>query len=62
MRELGLVNIFWDVNFGNVSKVFDASGKLLDQAFLGRAEKFLNELVWMAKTLRHGRDNIPLES
>lgn len=62
IRELGLVNIFWDVNFGNVSKVFDESGNLLDQAFIARADKFLNELVWMAKTLRYGRDNIALDS
>ena len=62
MRELGLVNIFWDVNFGNVSKVFDESGKLLDEAFVGRADKFLNELIWMAKTLRYGRENIALDS
>jgi NAD(P)H-dependent FMN reductase len=62
IRELGLVNIFWDVNFGNVSKVFDESGKLLDEAFVARADKFLNELIWMAKTLRYGRENIALES
>ncbi|HEY6367311.1 MAG TPA: NAD(P)H-dependent oxidoreductase [Candidatus Binatia bacterium] len=62
IRELGLVNIFWDVNFGNVAKVFDESGNLLDQAFVGRADKFLNELIWMAKTLRYGRDNISLNS
>jgi NAD(P)H-dependent FMN reductase len=60
IRELGLVNIFWDVNFGNVASVFDASGKLLDEAFVKRADKFLDELVWMAKTLRYGRDNIAL--
>ena len=62
IRELGLVNIFWDINFGNIGNVFDESGKLLDQAFVARADKFLNELVWMAKTLRYGRDNIALES
>ena len=62
IRELGLVNIFWDVNFGNVSKVFDESGNLLDEAFVSRADKFLNELIWMAKTLRYGRDNIALDS
>ena len=62
IRELGLVNIFWDVNFGNVAKVFDESGNLLDQAFVGRADKFLNELIWMSQTLRHGRDNIALGS
>ena len=60
IRELGLVNIFWDVNFGNVASVFDPSGNLLDQGFIKRADKFLDELVWMAKTLRHGRDNIAL--
>ena len=37
-------------------------GKLLDQAFIKRADKFLDELVWMAKTLRYGRDNIALDS
>ncbi len=60
-RELGLVAIFWDVNFGSVNKVFDQSGQLLDQAFLRRTDKFLKELTWMAKTLRYGRENISLE-
>jgi NAD(P)H-dependent FMN reductase len=61
MRELGLVNIFWDVNFSNVHKVFDADGTLLDPAYPRRIEKFLKELIWMAKTLRHGRENISLD-
>jgi len=61
MRELGLVNIFWDMNFGTVSNVFDSAGNLLDQAFLARADKFLNELIWMAKTLRYGRSNIAVD-
>jgi NAD(P)H-dependent FMN reductase len=61
MRELGLVNIFWDVNFGLVGKVFDGDGRLLDQAFVARTDKFLQELVWMARTLRYGRDHVALE-
>ena len=61
LRELGLVAIFWDVNFGNVSKVFDSSGKLLDEAYVRRTDKFLKELIWMARTLRYGRDNISLD-
>jgi NAD(P)H-dependent FMN reductase len=61
LRELGLVSIFWDVNFGTVHKVFSSSGELLDQAFIGRTDKFLNELIWMAKVLRYGRENISLE-
>ena len=62
IRELGLVNIFWDVNFGSVASVFDSTGNLLDQAFVKRADKFLDELVWMATTLRYGRDHIALGS
>jgi NAD(P)H-dependent FMN reductase len=60
MRELGLVTIFWDVNFSSVQKVFASDGTLLDDSYLRRIDKFLNELIWMAKTLRHGREQIPL--
>ena len=60
LRELGLVTIFWDVNIGMVAKTFGESGRLLDDAVVRRTDKFLDELVWMAKTLRHGRDTIPL--
>ncbi|MEY2560641.1 MAG: hypothetical protein QOG51_1056 [Verrucomicrobiota bacterium] len=58
MRELGLVTIFTDVNFGTIQKLFDDSGKLLDEKFIGRVNKFLDELLWMARVLRHGRENI----
>jgi NAD(P)H-dependent FMN reductase len=61
MRELGLVTIFWDGNFSGAQKLFDASGKLLDQAYVGRIDKFLKELIWMAKVLRYGRENVSLE-
>jgi NAD(P)H-dependent FMN reductase len=61
LRELGLVTIFWDLNFSTVQKVFDKDGVLLDQAFIGRTDKFLRELIWMAKTLRYGRQQIPLD-
>jgi NAD(P)H-dependent FMN reductase len=59
MRELGLVAIFWDVNFGNVEKLFDEHGNLLDESYVRRLDKFLNELIWMARVLRYGRENIP---
>jgi NAD(P)H-dependent FMN reductase len=61
LRELGLVTIFWDVNFSSVQDVFDESGGLKDDAYLARIDKFLKELVWMAKTLRHGREHVALE-
>jgi NAD(P)H-dependent FMN reductase len=59
MRELGLVIIFEDVNFGTVQKLFDEQGKLLDLEYVRRVDKFLNELIWMARVLRLGRETIP---
>ena len=60
MRELGLVTIFWDGNFSQVQNVFDESGKLLDQAYVKRIDKFLQELIWMARVLRYGRESISI--
>lgn len=59
MRELGLVTIFEDVNFGTVQKLFDEPGNLLEQNYVRRMDKFLIELIRMARVLRHGRENIP---
>jgi NAD(P)H-dependent FMN reductase len=61
MRELGLVTIFWDGNFSNCGKLFDQSGNILEPAYERRLQKFLKELVWMAKVLRHGRETVPLD-
>lgn len=61
LRELGLVCIFWDVDFGLVQKAFDASGQLIDPSYIRRTDKFLDELVWMAKVLRYGRETIPVK-
>jgi len=61
MRELGLVTIFWDGNFSNAQSIFDSEGRLLDQAYVPRMDKFLKELIWMARVLRYGRENVSLE-
>ena len=61
MRELGLVTIFWDGNFSAVHKIFDEAGNLVETAYVRRLDKFLKELIWMAKVLRHGRESVPLE-
>ncbi len=60
LRELGLVTIFWDGNFSGAQKLFDAEGKILDDAYVRRIDQFLKELLWMAKVLRHGRENVSL--
>jgi NAD(P)H-dependent FMN reductase len=62
LRELGLVTIFWDVNFTSVRSRFDDGGALVDDSFLPRIDMFLDELCWMAETLRHGRSHITLGS
>lgn len=61
MRELGLVTIFWDGNFSGAQKLFDQDGKLLDQSYVKRIDKFLKELIWMSKVLRYGRENVALQ-
>lgn len=61
LRELGLIGSFTDLYFGNVGKIFDGSGRLLEPAFVERTANFLDELIWMATTLRYGRENIPIE-
>lgn len=58
LRELGLVTIFWDGNFSGAQKLFDTDGKILDQSYVKRIDKFLGELIWMSKVLRHGRENV----
>jgi len=60
LRELGLVTIFWDVYFGNAGKLFDpATGNIADPAYVRRVKKFVDELVWMSRVLRFGRENLP---
>jgi len=61
LRELGLMTIFTDVNFSSVGKAFDEEGNLVETAYVKRTANFIDELVWMAQVLRHGRENVPQE-
>ena len=61
MRELGLVTIFWDINIGQVGKVFAEDGRLLDDAFVRRSDRFIRELIWMSKVLRYGREQVTID-
>ena len=58
VRELGLAVTFSDLNFRGVASKFDENGRLLDDAYEKRVKDFLDELVWMATTLRWGRQNV----
>lgn len=59
VRELGLAVTFTDLNFPQAQHKFDENGNLLDAAYEKRVQGFLDEIVWMSKTLRWGRGNIP---
>jgi NAD(P)H-dependent FMN reductase len=59
VRELGLAVTFTDLNFPSVKSKFDENGKLLDEAYEKRVHGFLDELIWMARTLKWGRQNVP---
>ena len=59
VRELGFAVTFSDLNFPKVGDKFDDDGNLLDKAYEERIGGFLDELVWMAKTLAWGRENVP---
>jgi len=59
VRELGLAVTFTDLNFPGVKSKFDEQGNLLDEAYEKRVQGFLDELVWMARTLNWGRKNVP---
>lgn len=59
MRELGLVTIFYDLNFSLVQTLFDSSGKLLEEeTYIRRFDRFMQELVWMSTVLRAGRQEL----
>jgi len=59
VRELGLAVTFSDLNFPKVQNTFDAEGKLLNPLYEKLAREFLDELVWMSRTLKWGRENVP---
>ena len=59
VRELGLAVTFTDLNFPKVKAKFDQEGNMIDQAYESRFQSFIDELVWMAKSLRWGRENLP---
>jgi NAD(P)H-dependent FMN reductase len=58
VRELGLVATFTDLNFPFVQNLFDQNGTLLDSAYTKRVAAFLDELIWMSRVLKWGRENL----
>ncbi|MBD3281328.1 NADPH-dependent FMN reductase [Candidatus Uhrbacteria bacterium] len=58
VRELGLAVTFRDLNVSHVQKMFSEDGVLQDESVLKRVDEMLDELEWMSKALKWGRDNL----
>lgn len=60
LRELGMIVSHADVHFPKVQEMFDDKGKLLPEMSKQkeRIQKSYKELVWLAKTLKWGRENL----
>jgi NAD(P)H-dependent FMN reductase len=58
VREMGMVATFSDVYFPQVQNLFDEEGQVLDEGYARRIERAFSELVWMAKALKYGRENL----
>lgn len=60
VREMGMVVTFSDIYFPQVQNLFDDKGNVKDEeGYMRRINRAFDELVWMAKTLKWGRENVP---
>ncbi len=58
LRELGMVVTFSSIYFPKVQDLFDESGQLKDETYRNRIIDGFGELLWMAKALKWGRENL----
>ncbi len=56
VREMGLVSTFTDVQFPRVQDLFDEDGTLKDEHYREYVRRSWDELIWMAETLKAGRN------
>jgi len=58
VRELGLVVSSVSLYVSGVKRAFNEDGTPVDPAFDDRASAFLDELVWLTRVLKWGRENL----
>lgn len=58
LSKVGFVVSSARLYFPNAGEQFDENGIIKDEAYVGRAEEFLNELVWLGWAMKWGRENI----
>lgn len=59
VREMGMIATFTDMQFPKVQELFNENGELKDENIREYIKGAWIELIWMAKVLKHGRDNEP---
>jgi NAD(P)H-dependent FMN reductase len=59
VREMGMVATFTDVNFPMILEFFDDQGKPKEPKTYDRIQRAYTELIWMAKVLKYGREQLP---
>jgi NAD(P)H-dependent FMN reductase len=58
VREMGMAVTFSDVYFPQIQNLFDENGEILDEGYTRRINRAFGELIWMAKSLKWGRENL----
>jgi NAD(P)H-dependent FMN reductase len=58
VREMGMVVTFSDVYFPQVQNLFDEEGQIKDEGYVKRIGRAYTELIWMARSLKWGRENV----
>lgn len=58
VREMGLVATAVDVQFPKVQDLFSDDGTLKDDKYRERIQRSFTELIWMANSLKYGRENL----
>jgi NAD(P)H-dependent FMN reductase len=59
VREMGMAVTFSDVYFPQAQNIFDESGNIKDEGYVKRIVRAYTELIWMARSLKWGRKNVP---
>ncbi len=60
VKALGLTPTQYDLKFFKVNLLFDESEALLDQAYIPKIERGIDDLVWMAQALKDAREKTGL--
>lgn len=59
LRNFNMFMIRTDVQFPEADKLITEDGELQDEKYIERVKRSYTELIWMAKVLKYGKENVP---